>query len=189
MTELILIRHGETDYNKQKLVQGLMDNPLNSEGKKQAEGTAHKLKNFNISFDKIISSPLVRAQMTAQIIKENLHIGSDIIIEPGFIERDFGIYEGFPVLETIAKITEEGFTCDQYENDLALKLRVKATALELAKNYPNQRLIIIAHAHAIKALLAETEPKNYNFRTLLSNCSINIFQIDKNIITIKAVNL
>jgi len=189
MTELILIRHGETDYNKQKLVQGLMDNPLNLEGKKQAEETARKLKNFNLQFDKIISSPLVRAQMTAQIIKDNLDIGNEIIIEPGFIERDFGIYEGLPVLETIAKITEEGFSCDQYENDKTLKSRVKTTALKLAENYPNKRLIIIAHAHAIKALLAETEPKNYNFRTLLSNASINIFQIDNGIISIKGVNL
>lgn len=68
MTRLILVRHGETDWNIQDRIQGGMDIPLNEQGRKQAEIIASEL--FNIKIDVIYSSTLSRAYETARIISK-----------------------------------------------------------------------------------------------------------------------
>lgn len=65
---IYFVRHGETDYNLNSIIQGQLDIPLNSTGIKQAEELAIKLKDYQ--FDKIISSPLIRARKTAEIINK-----------------------------------------------------------------------------------------------------------------------
>ena len=74
---IYFVRHGETDYNLKSLIQGQLDIPLNSTGIKQAEELAIKLKDFK--FDQIISSPLIRASKTAELINKyhNLKITYD----------------------------------------------------------------------------------------------------------------
>lgn len=87
---VLLTRHGQTDWNALKKVQGRADIGLNEEGIKQARKTGLALKNENI--DLIICSPLLRARQTADIINENRNI--PIIYDEGVIERDFGELEG-----------------------------------------------------------------------------------------------
>ncbi|MBO5394783.1 MAG: histidine phosphatase family protein [Clostridia bacterium] len=65
---IYFVRHGETDYNLNSIIQGQLDIPLNATGLKQAEELATKLKDYQI--DKIISSPLVRASKTAELINK-----------------------------------------------------------------------------------------------------------------------
>ncbi len=90
--KLLLVRHGKTNWNKEKKAAGLTDIELNEEGIKQAEELKEKLKDINI--DIIISSPLKRAIKTAEIINEYHNL--DIIIDEQVIERNLGIYEGQP---------------------------------------------------------------------------------------------
>ena len=66
MTEICLVRHGQTDWNFQEIIQGREDIPLNEVGKKQASQSAAALQAE--SWDIIISSPLIRAQETAKEI-------------------------------------------------------------------------------------------------------------------------
>ena len=68
MTKMCLVRHGLTDYNAQRKLQGSSDIPLNAEGESQAESASEKLKDYD--FDAIVSSPLIRAYRTAEIINE-----------------------------------------------------------------------------------------------------------------------
>lgn len=86
--KLYLVRHGETDWNKVKKIQGQVDIPLNQFGKRLAEETAEGLR--DIPFDLCISSPLSRAHETARIIL----YGKDIpIIKDARIEEmAFGEY-------------------------------------------------------------------------------------------------
>lgn len=63
---LYIVRHGQTDWNVRKIIQGHSDIPLNTEGQEQARVLAESLK--NVHFDKIISSDLVRAKRTAEIV-------------------------------------------------------------------------------------------------------------------------
>ena len=87
---IILIRHGQTDWNLKDLLQGQTDVELNETGKIQASKTAEKLENIKI--DEIYVSPLKRTVKTTEEINKNRNL--DLKIEPRLIERGFGNYEG-----------------------------------------------------------------------------------------------
>ena len=88
------IRHGETDFNKRCLIQGMSDIPLNDKGVQQAGVAANWFKAQNITFDKVFSSPLVRARKTAAIVSGRTFeaVQPDARIR----EMDFGVDEGKP---------------------------------------------------------------------------------------------
>lgn len=87
--EILLTRHGQTEWNVLGKVQGRADIELNANGIQQAEQTGKSLENEMI--DLIICSPLKRAKQTAEIICKNRNI--PIIYDEGVIERDFGEFE------------------------------------------------------------------------------------------------
>ena len=93
--QILLTRHGQTEWNVLKKVQGKVDIELNATGIKQAEETALKLKNTAI--DIIISSPLKRARQTAEIINKETNL--PIIIDERISERDFGEFEGMSTMD------------------------------------------------------------------------------------------
>ena len=86
--KLYLIRHGETDYNKQKKNQGQIDVPLNEYGRELAVKTREGL--FNIPFDLCLCSPLGRARETAELVLEGRNV--PVIIDERIIEVSFGSY-------------------------------------------------------------------------------------------------
>ena len=80
MKTLYIIRHGETEWNKIGRYQGITDVPLNDNGIAQAKACANALK--NVHFDRILSSDLSRALVTAETIRGNRNI--DITIDPRY---------------------------------------------------------------------------------------------------------
>lgn len=82
---IYLIRHGETDWNVERKIQGQTDIPLNSNGKQQAEEAANEIANLKI--DRIISSDLSRAKETAEII--NKKVGAKITFDKRIREVKF----------------------------------------------------------------------------------------------------
>jgi broad specificity phosphatase PhoE len=95
----ICLRHGATDWNRKGLFQGHTDNPLNDDGIAQAHEAAEKLR--DVAFGQIVSSPLLRAVQTAEIIA---NIASrTVTIDRGLIELNFGSFEGQPVRELMMK--------------------------------------------------------------------------------------
>jgi broad specificity phosphatase PhoE len=90
MIEIILVRHGETDWNIAEVFRGRIDIELNETGRKQAELLSEYLKDSNISA--IYSSPLKRAFKTAEIIAS--HHSLDVEIAPGLIDFDYGEWQG-----------------------------------------------------------------------------------------------
>lgn len=103
--DIYLIRHGETDYNKKRRLQGVTDIPLNAKGIELAEKTAKGLQ--NIRFDKIYTSPLIRARKTAEIIRGERDI--PIIPTEGLKEISFGDYEGLTILKENYNIPDPDF--------------------------------------------------------------------------------
>ncbi len=104
MGKLILIRHGQTDMNKDQMYYGRLDVPINETGKEQAENTRKNLVELEIDYDKIYSSPMKRAYETAEIVNyKNLEIEKDDELR----EMDFGIFEGLSYKEIIKKYPEE----------------------------------------------------------------------------------
>lgn len=90
--KIYCFRHGQTDWNKLHKIQGCeVDNPLNETGKKQASNIS------KISLGAVYSSPMIRAQQTAEIYNEKLDL--DIQVDDGFKEIDFGNWTGKTWLE------------------------------------------------------------------------------------------
>ena len=90
MTEILLIRHGETEWNAAELFRGRADIPLNENGLRQAGLLSEYLKDKQI--DAIYSSPLGRARKTAEIISGR-H-GLEVMSSGGLIDIDFGEWQG-----------------------------------------------------------------------------------------------
>ena len=97
MKRLYLLRHGQTEFNVKKLVQGRCDSPLTDLGRKQAGMAAAWLKAHNVVPDKVVSSPLGRAMATAGLVATEL-LGPDAAVESceGIIERCYGTFEEAP---------------------------------------------------------------------------------------------
>ncbi|HJS04981.1 MAG TPA: histidine phosphatase family protein [Variovorax sp.] len=89
-TELILIRHGETDWNRELRFQGHIDVPLNDTGHEQARRLGLRLARESVQF--LVSSDLMRAQQTAAPAAQQL--GLDIVGSVALREQSFGIVEG-----------------------------------------------------------------------------------------------
>ena len=90
MTEIILARHGETDWNVAEVFRGRIDIELNETGMKQAELVAEYLRDLRIAA--IYSSPLKRALKTAEMMAS--HHNLDVEIDPGLIDFDYGEWQG-----------------------------------------------------------------------------------------------
>lgn len=104
MGKLILIRHGQTDMNKDGLYYGRLDVPINEAGREQAENTRKNLAELKIDYDVIYSSPMKRAYETAEIVNyKNFEIKTDSELR----EMDFGIFEGLSYKEILKKYPEE----------------------------------------------------------------------------------
>jgi broad specificity phosphatase PhoE len=92
---LLLVRHGETDWNADGRLQGQTDRPLSDFGRDQARRLAEELESEEI--EAIYASDLSRAQETAEIVGERL--GLPIVLDPDLREKDWGTWEGLSAVE------------------------------------------------------------------------------------------
>jgi broad specificity phosphatase PhoE len=90
MVKIILIRHGETDWNKEQVFRGRIDVPLNQTGLAQAHAVRETLA--EIAIDALYASPLARAFETARVLAEDRNL--DITAEEGLSDVDFGLWQG-----------------------------------------------------------------------------------------------
>lgn len=117
MNKLYVIRHGKTDWNNLRLMQGRVDIPLNEEGRADAFKIASSINLSDIYI--CFSSPLKRARETAEIIVQNK---LEIVYDDLLIERDFGDYEGCEV------------NFDLIQKQWDYKLNIKGEILKVLKN-------------------------------------------------------
>ncbi|AOC57278.1 MULTISPECIES: histidine phosphatase family protein [Bacillus] len=168
MTTICLVRHGETDWNAAKRIQGRTDIPLNDTGKWQAEQTGLYLK--NVHWDVVISSPLTRAKETAHLILK--HVDAPLVIMDDFIERDYGDAEGMSLEER-----QKLFPDKQYPNMEPLEAiqdRMVEGIEKVRAAYPNQQVLIVAHGAAIHALLTTLADEHLGLEnTRLVNACLN----------------
>lgn len=161
--DIYLIRHGETDWNKVKRLQGITDIPLNAYGIELAEKTAEGLK--DVPFDRIYTSPLIRACKTAEIIRGDRPI--EIIPTRGLLEISFGDYEGLTYLPDKYNIPKPGFrkffddpenydTPPNGESLQHLRERTSSFVRGIMNDPANEDLTILmaAHGAAIRGILS-----------------------------------
>ena len=171
---LTLLRHGETSWNKEGKIQGQVDNPLNETGIMQAHEAAKKLANYK-HFDYYVSSGLIRAIKTLDIVKEDLNINKENIIFKDLQERDFGESEGKTInKENLNFVYSENVK--GIETFEMLSTRVKKVIREIYDKYPNSTVLGCSHSHFIKCLIKLADD-SFDFRYKLSNLSINTFEV------------
>jgi uncharacterized phosphatase len=170
---ICLIRHGETDWNKEKRIQGQEDIPLNENGYLQAKSCGEALKTANWCGTEIISSPLSRAMETAKKIGEVLKI-TDIGCEKELIERDYGNASG---TRKMAKGRQIEFPKDRFQHVEPwedLSRRMYQCVLRIAKEHTGDT-IVVSHGAAISALLSWISNGRINpAQHVLKNTSISI---------------
>jgi len=154
MGNWFFVRHGETDWNKEKRLQGWQGVPLNEEGRAQATATAAQLKDRNI--DLIISSDLQRAHQTAGIIGKTLN--TEVVTDPGLRERSYGTFEG----KIVSEITEEewsrlrthNYNPEQGESLQEMETRIHKTIVGHTKSHRHKNVVIVSHGSALQHLMA-----------------------------------
>ena len=172
MKNILLIRHGQSEWNKLNLFTGFKNVELSEQGIEEANKAGQNFKKLNLKFDLVFTSELKRAQDTAKIILENLDQLDDLnskskIIESfNLNERDYGDLTGLDKKETAEKFGDEqvhkwrrGYS-DQPPNGESLEdvvNRVKtyfdSDILPSINNLDNNNILIAAHGNSLRALL------------------------------------
>lgn len=178
--KIVLVRHGQTNYNSKRLIQGRVDAPLNNVGLKQARDAGNALKKLNLTIDKVIASPLSRALQTGHIIAKKISYRENILIDYNFIERDFGNYELTKIADNFPKVVEDDFKEDFFEDNDLLLNRINNGIINLAKTFKKDDTILIAsHAHVIRSFYILFDKDQYTFTNFfLGNGSIHIFEYE-----------
>lgn len=151
MTELLLIRHGETDHNRQGRFQGQVDVPLNPRGQQQAQRLAQRLRDEPL--DLLVSSDLARARATAQPLLA-LRAPVQLATDPGWREQAFGVLDGL-VLAEARQLQPEAFALwAQHSPDAAppggesprrFHARVMAALQALVQAHGGARIAVFTH--------------------------------------------
>ncbi len=154
MTSLYLVRHGETDWNAQRRIQGTTDIPLNDTGRAQAATTAELLARRE--WDGIFSSPLSRAYDTASIIASRLSLPAPRRI-PAIVERNYGAAEGLDWQQIEADYPGDTAVPGR-ETHAEVAERVIPALIGLAAEHPGQSLIVVSHGGVIRSVLDAVDP-------------------------------
>lgn len=182
MKRLYLLRHGQTEFNVKKLVQGRCDSPLTDLGRKQAGMAAAWLKDHDVIPDKVVSSPLGRAMDTASLVATEL-LGPDAAVEPceGIIERCYGTFEEglHEALPTDVWDPGEDLVPFGGEGSKALQERMVATLTNLISAEGIETLLAVSHGSASRQFIKAAAPEGFELPTKLPNCAIMIFDFDE----------
>ena len=145
MTEIYLVRHGETVDNARQVMQGQTQGELNGKGREQARQVAERLALEH--FDAIIASDLYRAVQTAEYIAAP-H-GLPVMTTPLLRERDWGSFTG----RFIPDLRGEKWP-DDIESEDALLQRAREFLIYLTTTWPDKRVVVVGHGIINKAILA-----------------------------------
>lgn len=187
--KLYIIRHGQTEWNKQKRLQGRSDIPLNEYGIQLAKETKAGLK--DVKFDLAFTSPLQRAKKTAEILLEGE--GVELIEENRIIEIGFGSYEGLCYAEENYNIPDPDFMnffekpevyhpASDGESFEQLRARAADFLRELSgkEDYQDSTILVSTHGAALCALLnviKNSTIEKFWAGGLHKNCGLSIVEI------------
>lgn len=181
MKRLYLLRHGQTEFNVKKLVQGRCDSPLTVLGRQQARAAAAWLKAHGVVPDKVVSSPLGRAMDTASLVACEL-LGPDAAVEPceGIIERSYGTFEEGPHDALPTDVWDPGEDLIPFggEGSHALQERMVATLTNLMRA-KGKTLLAVSHGSASRQFIKAAVPESFELPDKLPNCAIMIFDFEE----------
>ena len=158
MTTLLLVRHGETDWNAEGRLQGHTDRPLNDYGRRQATELAQRLAGKGA--DAIYTSDLARAMETAQILGARL--GLTVVVDPDLREKNWGTWEGLTGDERI-HVEFAGESTEDHRD------RVLGALRRIAGRHPDQRVVVVTHGGSLRRIQAAV---NGVADPVIENCAV-----------------
>ena len=193
--EILLIRHGETDFNKELRYQGHMDVDLNETGYMQAQKISERLSTQPI--DVVYSSDLKRAKYAAEVIAAPHQL--ELNTSRGLREIDFGDWEGLTYDDLRRDYPD--LIKKWYDNPVSVrppggemlsefKQRVVDCLQGVIKNCEEEKIAIIAHGGTIRVWLAHLLeiPLNKNWRIEIHNTGLSIIKLYEDYPVIKLLN-
>ena len=188
--KILVTRHGQTDWNLLKKVQGHQDIELNENGRNQAEKTRDSLSNEKI--DLIITSPLKRAKETAEIINRNFNV--NIIEDIRLIERNLGRNSGLTKdeIKKLKEVHQEIKYIWDYEKNIEFNgiermhdmgKRVYDFLYEIIQKYSGKNILLVTHGGV--SVFIECYFKKYPLEELhdrsvitgLDNCEVATYEV------------
>ncbi len=183
-TRLCVVRHGETDWNAGKRVQGQIDIPLSALGHAQARATGNAL--MGEGFAAIYSSDLVRARQTAEATAHLAHL--PLQLSPGLRERHYGVFQGLTYEEAAARYPADyarhhardpRFVPDGGESLLDLAARISNTCEDIVRRHTGEAVALFTHGGVLDILHRQaagkplTTPRDF----AIPNCAINWIEV------------
>lgn len=172
-------RHGQTNLNKAKLMQGLTDEPLNEEGIAQAKRARAEMG--DVKFDAVYASPLCRAIKTASIIG---NVPADeVIIDERIIEVDFGKYEQrsyfkLGLMMSLYWALPEIFVRPKTVESIDSMVKRSEAFLKDLEDTHYDNVLVVCHGGIIRAIcgILENRPKKIKWRPKPHNCEMRIYE-------------
>ena len=174
MTLLYLVRHGETVDNANHIMQGQTPGELNTNGVRQAEELAERLKDEPI--DAFVSSDLQRSIHTCELIAAP-H-GKAVRTTSLLRERDWGSFTG-KYIPSLANLKDPSLWPDDIESLEALKARAKEFLAWLKKEYPNKRVLAVGHGIINKAIQSVYYNRPMNELKPMGNAEVRMLELNK----------
>ena len=157
-TEIILIRHGETEWNSQKRMQGHSNSDLSSVGQAQIQALGQWMKNG--PFDLIYSSDSLRAKQTAEAITQ--FSGHELQFDQRLREKNLGVFEGLtseearkrhPEVFRLFKTAGSKYVIDEGESTQQLQDRALEIVNEIRIKHPEERVLLVTHGGFIRVVM------------------------------------
>ena len=157
-TEIILIRHGETEWNSQKRMQGHSNSDLSLVGQAQIQALGQWMK--NVPFDHIYSSDSLRAKQTAEAITQ--FSGHELKIDLRLREKNLGVFEGLtseearerhPEVFRLFKTAGSKYVIDEGESTQQLQDRALEIVNEIRIKHPEERVLLVTHGGFIRVVM------------------------------------
>ena len=157
-TEIILIRHGETEWNSQRRMQGHSNSDLSSVGQAQIQALGQWMK--NVPFNHIYSSDSLRAKQTAEAITQ--FSGHELKIDLRLREKNLGVFEGLtseearerhPEVFRLFKTAGSKYVIDEGESTQQLQDRALEIVEEIRIKHPEERVLLVTHGGFIRVVM------------------------------------
>ncbi len=157
-TEIILIRHGETEWNSQQRMQGHSNSDLSEVGRGQIQALGELMK--NVSFDHIYSSDSLRARQTAEAITQ--YSGHTLQFDQRIREKNLGVFEGLtsteakerhPEIYRLFKTAGANYVIYEGESTQQLLERALEFIEEIRLRHPQERVVMVTHGGVVRVLM------------------------------------
>ena len=178
MMIIYIVRHGQTEENLQRILQGHMPGTLTEQGKEQVQRAAEQLSREGVKFTRIVSSDLKRAMDSAQIIADKLNL--PIIPMEILRERDWGKFTGMSIADAMDKYRVDGkwqFPEGTTETEEGIYERANKALVELQKQFADETIIVVTHGQFARNLIAAHFECHYHEVATFVNAEIRMLNI------------